>query len=387
MSKYDTIKEVPVEKFNPFHDAQGKFSSSNGFKSYSANPNTKAGAMAIARSAAAGHGNTVNVHRQSYGENIRQNANWMAQGNSGTMYHGRQSTGNATLTRRVEPLTGLAGASRRGATWQAQNQQQGRTTKPGKQQAAGATTTAQTQQTPKPKPNTQQAAQKPAQQAQQAQKPASDRKPVDGKDISSSFQYSNRSKGNALDQVADQQGYKGKPQVVKDSGEFSTAVKASGIMAYRTIKSGNDAVTGKYKTGSQFADDLKNSDTFAHNGNGMRAYGGGLYIAATQNSVKGQAPSRSSTNAAKSDSRMYGGGLQSSKQVGMTLDPSAKIGDYSKVRSEFNRLPASKRQNFGNDVGAYAASKGYDGLRAVDAGWGCDYITVYNRTKLVIYDG
>lgn len=81
MGKYDEITEVTiakgidtiehVEKFNPFHDARGRFASSNGFKSYSANPNTKAGAMAIARSAAAGHGNTVNVHRQSYGENIR----------------------------------------------------------------------------------------------------------------------------------------------------------------------------------------------------------------------------------------------------------------------------------------------------------------------------
>ena len=60
MSKYDTIEVVEkgvdeiveVEKFNPFHDAAGRFSNKNGFSSYSAHPNTKAGAMAISRSAA-----------------------------------------------------------------------------------------------------------------------------------------------------------------------------------------------------------------------------------------------------------------------------------------------------------------------------------------------
>ena len=52
-----------VQKFNPFHDAKGRFSSSKGFKTYSANPKTKAGQMAINRSASAGHGTTLNVHR------------------------------------------------------------------------------------------------------------------------------------------------------------------------------------------------------------------------------------------------------------------------------------------------------------------------------------
>ena len=66
-----------VLKFNPFHDAAGKFSSSQGFKTYSANPKTKAGAMAISRSAQAGHGTTFNVHRESKGENVNQNYAWL----------------------------------------------------------------------------------------------------------------------------------------------------------------------------------------------------------------------------------------------------------------------------------------------------------------------
>lgn len=66
-----------VLKFNPFHDAKGRFSNSSGFASYSANPKTKAGAMAISRSAQAGHGTTFNVHRESQGENVGQNYKWL----------------------------------------------------------------------------------------------------------------------------------------------------------------------------------------------------------------------------------------------------------------------------------------------------------------------
>lgn len=66
-----------ILKFNPFHDTRGRFASANSFASYSANPKTKAGAMAISRSAQGGHGYTFNVHRESQGENIDQNYKWL----------------------------------------------------------------------------------------------------------------------------------------------------------------------------------------------------------------------------------------------------------------------------------------------------------------------
>ena len=66
-----------VLKFNPFHDAKGRFASSNSFASYSANPKTKAGAMAISRSAQGGHGATFNAHRESMGESVDQNYKWL----------------------------------------------------------------------------------------------------------------------------------------------------------------------------------------------------------------------------------------------------------------------------------------------------------------------
>lgn len=72
---YDSIR-----KFNPFHDALGRFADKTSFASYSANPKSKAGAMAISRSAQAGHGTTFNSHRESQGENINQNFNWLQGG-------------------------------------------------------------------------------------------------------------------------------------------------------------------------------------------------------------------------------------------------------------------------------------------------------------------
>lgn len=69
-----------IRKFNPFHDALGRFSDKNSFATYSANPKSKAGALAISRSAQGGHGTTFNSHRESQGENINQNFNWLQGG-------------------------------------------------------------------------------------------------------------------------------------------------------------------------------------------------------------------------------------------------------------------------------------------------------------------
>ena len=372
-----------MRKFNPFHDAAGKFSNKHGFASYSANPNTRAGAMAIARSAAAGHGNTANVHRASYGENIRQNANWLGRGKQ--VKPGQQ--GNATLRQRVEPIAGLQGASATGASWQYQNQAQGRSTQPGKQPAQ------QTQAQQKPAQAQPQQPQQPAQNQQTPQpKPSTkptDRTPVDGKDISATFKYDPNGNGNALDQVATQQGYTGKPTVITDKAEFSQRVAESGIMAYRTINSGTDVKTGAHKTSSQFIDDLKNGDEFSFNGRGGQAYGAGLYIAGATSTTKGKGPSRSATNAAKTDSKAYGGA--SSKTVSMTLDKSAKVGDYYSLWSEYRKIPTTtSHTKYGRDrdagFAAFCASKGYDAVRSADAGIGCDYYIVYNRTKLVVLD-
>lgn len=66
-----------IMKFNPFHDRLGRFANKMGFSTYSANPKLKAAQPSIIRSARYGHGRTMNVHRESKGENIEQNYVWL----------------------------------------------------------------------------------------------------------------------------------------------------------------------------------------------------------------------------------------------------------------------------------------------------------------------
>lgn len=325
----EILEKAEIEKFNPFHDTLGRFSSAQGMHSYSANPKTKAGQLAIGRSAP-NHGHVMNIHAESKGENIKQNQQWIL-------------TGKKPTAQDFDPYDALMGA-------------------------ADAATS---KKPPKPKKT-----KNPADAKTQG---------VTGKDISKTVKIDPNGRA-AIDQVAAAQGFNGKPTVVSKK-EFDEAVKTTGTIAFRTVGDATDVLTGQHKTSQQFAKMIQDGDPkdFSFNGNGMQAYGGGMYIAANQKPQAGVAPSASAATAASKDSWNYGWG-GSPTQVSMTLHPSAKIGDYNKVENEFKKQPSSVRKKFGYDVGAYAASKGWDGLRAKDAGWGCDYITVYNRTKVICLD-
>ena len=340
-----------IRKFNPFHDNLGRFSSSHGFKSYSANPKTKAGAMAIQRSNAAGHGRTMNVHRESKGESITQNANWLATG--------KKPAVPAAVSRARYQQRKLK--QQQGQQGQQNNQQQ--------TQQAGQKNSQQ--QAPK------QTANQTAQQAQQTQ-----HQMAQGKNITRSFNMDHSSKKGAFDQVAEQQGFDKKPKVV-DQKEFDAAVQKTGIIAYRTWDPATDTVTGKQMSAKGFKKQFMEADSIQAAGNGGRAYGGGTYIATNSNPKAGTTPSLQSMSAAKRDSQSYGTTGRSVTAT-ITLDPSAKVADYNTVWKSFKRLPNSTKYRYGHDVGAYAAAQGYDAMRATGAGWGCDYVTIFNRTKAII---
>ena len=333
-----------IRKFNPFHDARGRFSSSQGFASYSANPKTKAGAMAIQRSYAAGHGRTLNVHRESKGESVTQNANWL-------------NTGKKPA---VPAAVSRARYQQRKLKQQAARQQA--------QNSPNAQSPAAPKQTP--------AAQNPAQQTQHQM--------AQGKNITRSFNMDHSSKKGAFDQVAEQQGFDGKPRVVKRS-EFNTAVQRSGVIAYRTWDPGTDKVTGKATSAKEFKRKFKEDDSIQAAGTGGRVYGGGTYVATNSRPIPGKKPSGQDSKNAKDSSQAYGTRGKLATAI-MTLDPSAKVADYNTVWKSFKRLPNSTKYRYGHDVGAYAAAQGYDAMRAVGAGWGCDYVTIFNRTKVIILD-
>ena len=203
-----------------------------------------------------------------------------------------------------------------------------------------------------------------------------------GKDISKTFKPDRTSKKQVFDQVAEQQGFDQKGRVVSQK-EFDAVVQKTGIIAYRTWDPGVDGVTGKQTSASAFKKQFMEADSIQAAGNGGRAYGGGTYIATNSNPKPGTTPSAQSSRSALQDSQSYG---YSSKRATatITLDPSAKVADYNTVYSAFKKLPSSTRSQFGYDVGAWAAAQGYDAMRAKNAGWNCDYVTIFNRTKAIV---
>ena len=414
--RFDTI--VEVEKFNPFHDARGRFSNKNGFSTYSANPNTKAGAMAISRSAAAGHGNTMNVHRDSYGENITQNANWLGRGHQASP----NAQGSATLRRRVEPAAGLGGASATGASWQHQNQAAGRKTHQSANPQQQPQSQPQTQPQPKPtKPaQPQQPQQQPTQPTPQQTTPSSsklaasvanvqlstsdkmaiqprakygsstvntknlvkdhDQDRVAGKDISKTVDLQ-KVKGNQdpIDKMKAIQGWDKDPTVTSDLEVFQKAAKKSGLMMMRTVH--DNWQTGQ--SGEDVCREVMGNGKAALGGTGAQAYGSGLYmVGAKTNNTTGRALGRQIANS-QSHSFAYG-----DKQMMATVDPKAKIAGprtAAKLRNEYYSLSYSDQARFGHDYGAYIASKGYDGAQ-----WhqrSDPYITMYNKSALIFYSG
>lgn len=327
-----------VLKFNPFHDAAGHFSSAQGMRTYSANPKTVAGQKAIERSFA-NHSWQLNVHRESKGENIGQNYRWI---------------------------------------------------QTGKFPGAPAAQTGQFEGNEKKVPP------KPVKQADTVKPTGGSTEIVNGKDISQKFKYDPDAKyasGNtkeAISQVAEQQGYFGKPQIMATK-DFENAVKESGVIGFRTVHDGIDIVSGNDVTGKDFTKMLMDGDAseVSLNGSGGRVFGGGIYMATAPNPKPGKTPPAKDAQSASEDSHEYGGSKGKNGTMRITLDPSAKIGDFDEIRNDFRNQPSSVKAKFVDrdgvwDVGAYAAAKGYDGVRAEGGGWMCDYTMVYNRTKLII---
>lgn len=214
---------------------------------------------------------------------------------------------------------------------------------------------------------------------------------VAGKDIVSSVDFSpkkyegtNVSK-SLTDRIAEQQGYKGQPTVVSKE-EFDRAAQESGIIAYRTMANGKDVISGKKTSGRDFAGKLMHGDEnqFALNGNGAQAMGGGVYFATNPKDKVNPGTMPDGKSAKHHSVSWYGG--KGAVVVTATLSPNAKIADHDKLQSELRNLPKNVASKFNFDVGAYAAAKGYDAVRGEFDNGRYDYLTVVNRTALIISD-
>ena len=394
IAEVDTIveKSEDVEKFNPWHDARGRFTTAGGGGgrgSFSANPKTKAGQMAIARAYQGGHQTAFNRHKESKGENVHQNYRWInSTGRRGSFPGTRQKPGYTgttsgrglntrtnTLTN-TKPTNHLPNSMRPSNTTSTASKPK-TTSKPAASQPK--TTQSKPASTSKPKQTNKPAA--------GAKKPSTSHKTVDGKDMSKKVDTSNLSRKKAMDYVARQQGYKGQGRVIKNRTEFQDAVKKSGVVMYRTLGDGTDIISGRTTKASKFIDYMKtgSEDQLSLNGSGGSVYGQGIYAASTK-ITPGKKPSRKEQMKAAEESIDYQWRGQG-KTVAMTLDPSAKVAKYDDIYQEFNRLSRSEQNKYSGDMGVYAAAKGYDAMTTlVDRRNQTYYTMVYNRTKMVFYD-
>lgn len=306
----------------------------------------------------AGHGRVLNVHHESKGESITQNANWLTTGQKPAV---------------------PAAVSRQRYQQRKQRQQQ--------QQAAGQNTAQQAPQKPpaqqKPQPQPQQTNQSTAISSGKAANA------VNGKDLAGKFQFNSNSTDYAIEQVIKAQGFDGKPTLTSDKAAFSAACKASDFIAKRGVGASNQRTLDAYDQA------LKTGDFYVKCSGGS-VHGYGMYAA----SVKATGSSaHSGLKHAESTANAYASGNRAQKIYTMTLDKSAKIGTETSLKrqmardTEFQKAcnNSSINSRYTYDVGVYAAYKGYDAYLAGNGrysanGGSSDYTVILNRSKVIIYD-
>lgn len=313
-----------------------------GFKTYSANPKLKAAQPSIMRSHQAGHGRTLNVHRESKGESITQNANWLTTGQ-------KPAVPAAVSRQRYQQRKQRQQQQAQQQQQQSQNQPQSQSTGV----AAGKATHA-----------------------------------VNGQDLAGKFQFKGTT-DYSIEQVIKAQGFDGKPTLTSDRVAFSKACQASNFIAKRGVGASDQRTLDAYDQA------LKNGEFYVKCRGGS-VHGYGMYAASV--AANGRNAS-SGVRDAESTAKAYARGSNAQKIYTMTLDKSAKIGTENQLKRQMQSDTEYRNvcQNSGinwrytQDVGVYAAYKGYDAYiadsgRSSSSGSSSDYTVILNRSKVIIFD-
>ena len=203
---------------------------------------------------------------------------------------------------------------------------------------------------------------------------------VEGKDITDSFKCVSDPNKSWAEQISEQQGFNAKPRLV-DHEDFVKAATESGVVGFRTWEDYADIDTGRIiKKASDCKAEFHENDKIQYNAAGKQVWGGGIYLATTNNPKQGKMP-KSGIREAMKDSLGYGEKGRRATAV-VTFDKSAKIADGNKIMREFWKRE-DYLSKYNGDIGAYLASQGYDGAKFMRSKK-VDYVVVYNRTKLVV---
>lgn len=403
-----------VKKFNPFHDEGGRFSNHNGFASFSANPYTKAGQMAIQRAAgkifnsAAGvlvgskppsssgavpisyktngftsGGIVMNVHANSKGHNISENVAYL---------RGKRIL---IVGNQLQPIGGTAAANKLARAAMNEPLPPKGAPKPATQTQAKPKPQAQNQQNQnnqqqQQNQNGQQNQQAPSQQQNQQQRQvgqpyknaqgqvevqtASGHTYYQGQDrlvevINNSplkNGYSYQQLQNYYNEVCDLQGFHNKPELVQDQQAFKQATTDSGYIGYRS------------KNADTYLDSFAKDQTYTEGGYGGRSHDEGTYIVTNNGPQAGVEPSQYVKQICSQESAYYG-----THQVKMTFQKGMKTITEDTARREFNKLTSAQRQALGNDLGIFCAAKGYDAM-VYHVSNSKDYFMLHNRSKAVV---
>lgn len=213
---------------------------------------------------------------------------------------------------------------------------------------------------------------------------------VNGQDLAGKFRFNDKSSDYSIEQVIKAQGFDGKPTLTSDLAEFSNACKASNFIAKRGVGASDNATLDAYDKA------LKTGDFYVKCSGGS-VHGYGMYAASVAANGRN---ARSGIKDAEDTAQSYAGWRSSTSKIyTMTLDKSAKIGneyDLSRqMRSdkEFQSVCNASKMNrsYTQDVGVYAAYKGYDAYvagsgRSSSSGSSSDYTVILNRSKVILYE-
>lgn len=428
-------EDTAIEKFNPFHDEGGRFSNHNGFTSFSANPYTKAGQMAIQRAANGkgyrryyqydkitgagkfiGGGRIANVHANSKtssstgaAHTTSENVSYLRGKRILIVGNNLQSVGGTAAANKLmraamnEPLP-PKGAPKPATQTQAKPKQQAKP-KPQAQQQQNQNGQ-QNQQAPSQQQNqTQQAATsqntsgqplRAADYAKMTQRQLNQIQQQNSQDVvrSQHVEYQGkdmRAQAEALpdlqknrwgkfdddvlkeryNQICDMQGFHEIPKAVDNMVDFAAAAKDSGVVMYRS--KGHDT----------YIDAYADAPKFTESGNGGTAYSIGTYFASNATRTAGTTPDSYQQSAASNNSYGYG-----PRQIAATVSKTFKIVNQSTLERQFAQLdPKTRANKYGNEIGLFAAAKGVDCHLATShyaSGKPYSYLIVHNRSKVIV---
>lgn len=190
---------------------------------------------------------------------------------------------------------------------------------------------------------------------------------VNGVDISKTWQRRENEYKFKIDDVINAQGFDGLPRVVSVE-EFEEAVKESNFIAQRSYYAPTQEVLDEYR------EQLYNGKWYVDCSTGGARFGQGMYTSGNYGT--------SLSNRTIAEMDFYNNPNAVNYIETMTVSKNARIITFDKLVEMYSNEDDGVKYKY-DDMGVYAAAKGYDVITARENKQGF-YAIILNRTKLII---